>query len=112
MATVYRARDLRLERDVALKLLASDLKDDPAYVSRFVQEAKLSARLRHPNLVEAFDVALSDANELYIVMELLDGKSLGSVIGKEGLVCPGMRSLERCSRSSSFGAEGSRHSPS
>ncbi len=88
MATVYRARDLRLERDVAVKLLASDLKDDPAYVSRFVQEAKLSARLRHPNLVEVFDVALSDDNELYIVMELLDGKSLGSVIGKEGLALP------------------------
>ena len=88
MATVYRARDLRLERDVAVKLLASDLKDDPAYVSRFVQEAKLSARLRHPNLVEVFDVALSDENELYIVMELLDGKSLGSVVGKEGLALP------------------------
>jgi serine/threonine protein kinase len=88
MATVYRARDLRLERDVAVKLLASDRKDDPAYVRRFVQEAKLSARLRHPNLVEVFDVALSDENELYLVMELLDGRSLGSVIGKDGLALP------------------------
>ncbi len=88
MATVYRAWDSRLERDVAVKVLASDLKDDPAYVARFVQEAKLSAKLRHPNLVEVFDVALSDENELYLVMELLDGKSLGSLIGENGLALP------------------------
>ena len=85
MAQVYRARDLRLERDVAVKVLASDLKSDPSYVKRFVQEAKLSAKVRHPNLVEVFDVALSEGEGVYLVMELLAGKSLGALIGTRGL---------------------------
>jgi len=78
MATVYRARDLRLERDVAVKLLAYDLQGDPVYLQRFEKEAKLSAQLRHPNLVEVFDVAVSSDDEQYLVMELLQGESLSA----------------------------------
>jgi len=85
MAQVYRARDTRLERDVAVKVLSSDLKSDPAYVARFVQEAKLSAQVRHPNLVEVFDVALSADQDAYLVMELLDGRSLASTLAPTGL---------------------------
>lgn len=78
MATVYRARDTRLERDVAVKVLAADLQADPLYHERFAKEAKLSAQLRHPNLVEVFDVALSGEDERYLVMELLRGEGLGA----------------------------------
>lgn len=85
MAKVYRAHDVHLERDVAVKLLAADLKDDPSYVARFVQEAKLSAKVRHPNLVEVFDVAISDGREPYLVMELLEGTSLASAIDEAGM---------------------------
>lgn len=78
MAAVYRARDTRLERDVAVKLLARDLQADPVYHQRFEREAKLSAQLRHPNLIEVFDVALSGDEDRYLVMELLHGERLGA----------------------------------
>ncbi len=86
MASVYRARDERLERDVAVKVLSTDGKTDPTYAARFQQEAKLSARLRHPGLVEVFDVGVSDQEgTLFLVMELLEGTILGDFVGKDGL---------------------------
>lgn len=86
MASVYRARDERLERDVAVKVLSTDGKSDPTYSARFQQEAKLSARLRHPGLVEVFDVGMSDQDgTLFLVMELLEGTSLADFVGEEGI---------------------------
>ena len=86
MASVYRARDERLEREVAVKVLSTDGKSDPTYAARFQQEAKLSAQLRHPGLVEVFDVGMAaEEGSLYLVMELLEGAILGEFVGKEGL---------------------------
>lgn len=86
MASVYRARDQRLEREVAVKVLSTDGKSDPTYAARFQQEAKLSAQLRHPGLVEVFDVGMADQEgTLFLVMELLEGTILGEFVGKEGL---------------------------
>lgn len=86
MASVYRARDLRLERDVAVKVLSTDGNSDPTYAARFQQEAKLSARLRHPALVEVFDVGVSDQDgALFLVMELLEGTVLADFVGEEGI---------------------------
>lgn len=86
MASVYRARDERLERDVAVKVLSTDGRTDPTYAARFQQEAKLSARLRHPALVEVFDVGMSDQEgALFLVMELLEGTVLAEFVGEEGL---------------------------
>jgi eukaryotic-like serine/threonine-protein kinase len=58
MATVYRARDERLKRDVALKVIAERLAHDPPFVRRFRQEAELCARLAHPNIVAILDAAV------------------------------------------------------
>ena len=56
MSTVHLALDLRLERQVAVKLLAEHLADDPAFVSRFQREAQAAARLIHPNVVQVFEL--------------------------------------------------------
>ncbi|HLP22712.1 MAG TPA: Stk1 family PASTA domain-containing Ser/Thr kinase [Microbacteriaceae bacterium] len=88
MATVYRARDLRLNRDVALKLLHSDLARQPPFRIRFRQEAQAAARLTHPNVVRVFDAGEShDSREdgavwPFIAMELVEGELLSSVISR------------------------------
>ena len=71
MARVYRARDERLERDVAIKVLAPPYSDDPAFAERFLGEARAAASLSHPSLVHVYDSG-SDGPAHYIVMELLD----------------------------------------
>ena len=71
MSTVYRARDVRLDRDVAVKVLASPYADDPSFTSRFLDEARAAASLSHPSLVHVYDSG-SDGASHFIVMELLD----------------------------------------
>jgi eukaryotic-like serine/threonine-protein kinase len=71
MARVYRARDDRLERDVAIKVLSSPYADDPAFTERFLAEARAAASLSHPSLVHVYDSG-SDGASHFIVMELLD----------------------------------------
>jgi serine/threonine-protein kinase len=75
MARVYRAYHPKLDRYVAIKVLRSDLVEDPTFLSRFRQEAQSVAALRHPNIIQVFDFDVEE--ELYyMVMELLDGDSL------------------------------------
>ena len=84
MATVYRARDLRLDRDVAVKVLAQPYANDPAFASRFLDEARAAASLSHPSLVHVYDSG-SDGAAHYIVMELLDRhRTLRDVLDTEG----------------------------
>ena len=71
MARVYRARDARLERDVAVKVLAPPYSDDVAFTERFLGEARAAASLSHPSLVHVYDSG-SDGAAHFIVMELLD----------------------------------------
>ncbi|MBE2221724.1 MAG: serine/threonine protein kinase [Anaerolineae bacterium] len=75
MARVYRAYHAKLDRYVAVKVLRSDLVDDPMFLSRFKQEAQAVAALRHPNIIQVFDFDVED-DLYYMVMELLDGDSL------------------------------------
>jgi serine/threonine protein kinase len=76
MATVYRARDRRLGRDVAVKVIHRHLRDDKEIATRFVREARAVAKLHHPNIVEVFDVSEADELERYLVVELVRGASL------------------------------------
>ncbi len=76
MATVYRAYDQRLQRIVALKILHEHLSSDSDLRRRFEQEAKLAARIDHPNVVRIYDIGINNQGQLFIVSEFIDGKSL------------------------------------
>ena len=75
MGEVYRARDPRLDRDVAIKVLPTAFAQDPDRLARFEREGKAVAALSHPNILAIFDVG-SESGHAYAVMELLDGESL------------------------------------
>jgi len=80
MGEVYRARDTRLDRDVAIKVLPERLAADPAALSRFEREAKAVAALSHPNILAIHDVGV-EAGMAYSVTELLEGETLRERIG-------------------------------
>src|SRR5580692_10816978 len=75
MGEVYRARDSRLDRDVAVKVLPEHLSHNPQALARFVRETKAVAALSHPNLLAIFDTGAENGIS-YAVTELLDGESL------------------------------------
>jgi serine/threonine protein kinase len=80
MGEVYRARDTKLDRDVAVKVLPSHLADNPAALARFEREAKAVAALSHPNILAIFDFG-SERGTAYAVTELLDGETLREKVG-------------------------------
>jgi serine/threonine-protein kinase len=85
MSTVQLAFDRRLERDVAVKLLAEHLADDPQFVSRFRREALAAAQLVHPNIVQVFDFGLDEqSGRHYIVMEYIRGQSGAEILRDQG----------------------------
>ena len=87
MSTVHRALDLRLERPVAVKLLAEHLADEPAFVSRFQREAQAAARLVHPNIVQVFDSGRDErTGQYFIVMEYIEGSSGAEILREQGWV--------------------------
>ena len=89
MATVQLAFDTRLERNVAVKLLAEHLADDSSFVSRFRREALAAARLVHPNVVQVFDFGLDDdTHRNFIVMEYVDGHSCAELLRDRGTLPP------------------------
>jgi len=83
MANVYLARDIILDRNVAVKVLRGDLAEDDKFVRRFQREAIAASSLNHPNIVEVYDVG-EDDGKYFIVMEYVDGKTLKSLIKKRG----------------------------
>ena len=87
MATIYRATDTQLGRDVALKLLRPEYLRDPDFASRFRQEAQAAASLSHPNVVTVYDFG-EDPSGPYIVMELVDGEDLATILRRSGALPP------------------------
>lgn len=83
MANVYLAWDTILEREVAVKVLRGDLAGDEKFVRRFQREANSASSLRHPNIVEMYDVG-EDNGKYFIVMEYVNGRTLKSLIKKRG----------------------------
>src|SRR5580765_4586668 len=75
MGAVYRARDARLDRDVAIKVLAESLTRDEGATARFEREAVSVAKLSHPNILSIFEFA-HDGDTAFVVMELVDGETL------------------------------------
>jgi Tol biopolymer transport system component len=84
MGEVYRAKDTRLERTVAIKVLPADKVADPERKQRFIQEAQAASALTHPNIVTLHDIATADGTN-YLVMEYVPGKSLDKMISQKGL---------------------------
>jgi eukaryotic-like serine/threonine-protein kinase len=85
MSTVQLAFDQRLERYVAVKLLAEHLADDPTFVSRFRREALAAARLVHPNIVQVFDFGFDEnQHQHFIVMEHVSGNSCAELLREHG----------------------------
>jgi serine/threonine-protein kinase len=83
MGTVYLAEQISLERQVALKVLSKDLANKPAFVQRFQREARLMAKLDHPNILRCFDVG-TVAGHHYLSMEFVDGGSVEGWLKKLG----------------------------
>ena len=81
MAFVYKARDMQLERFVAIKTLKPNYVNQETFVDRFKREAKTAANLNHPNIVQIFDWGIED--EPYFVMEYIEGNTLTSIIAKK-----------------------------
>jgi serine/threonine-protein kinase len=88
MATVYRAHDGRLGRDVAVKVLHPHLRGSSEIAHRFSVEAKAVAKLRHPNIVEVYDVSSADEDEQYLVVEFLRGVTLRRLLAELGPLPP------------------------
>src|SRR5690348_5421983 len=80
MAEVHRGRDIRLGRDVAIKVLRPDLARDPSFLNRFRREAQAAAGLNHPSIVAVYDTGedhTPDGSSVpYIVMEFVEGRTL------------------------------------
>jgi YVTN family beta-propeller protein len=87
MGIVYRAADLRLGRNVALKLLAPELTRDERFRSRFLTESRLAASIDHAGIVPIYEAGDSDG-QLYIAMRYVDGTDLGSLLRREGPLEP------------------------
>ncbi|MBI2389395.1 MAG: serine/threonine protein kinase [Deltaproteobacteria bacterium] len=79
MGAVYRARQKSLRRAVAIKVLRTELLDDPTYAARFKREANAASQLDHPNLMRVIDFG-EDGDLLYIAMELIDGRPLSAIM--------------------------------
>ncbi len=84
MGVVYLARQLNLDRPVALKVLSDEMASDEAFVLAFFREARAAAALNHPNIVQAFDAGVAPQNVYYFVMELIDGTNLEVYTAENG----------------------------
>ena len=80
MGEVYKAKDLKLGRDVAIKVLREDLASDPERLRRFEQEARAASSLNHPNIVTIYDIGEHEGTR-YIAMEYVEGKTLREMLG-------------------------------
>src|SRR5713101_2035345 len=85
MATIYRGRDLRMDRVVAIKVLREVYNTDAKFVARFQQEAKAASALQHPNIVQVYDYGQAAGN-YYIVMELVEGTDLRRYLRGRGVL--------------------------
>ena len=88
MGVVYRARELELDRVVALKLIAPELVEDPGIRERFLKEARTAAAIEHPNVVPVYAAGERDGS-LYLVMRFIQGDDLRTLVLRDGPLAPG-----------------------
>jgi eukaryotic-like serine/threonine-protein kinase len=102
MGRVYLARDTRLNREVALKILSPERISNPRAIARFQREARVGAQLQHENLVRIYDFGES-SGRYYLVMEYIEGKTIGTLIAEQGQMPPA--TAVRLVRQIAFGLE-------
>ena len=85
MATIYRSRDMRMDRVVAIKVLRDVYSTEPKFVKRFQREAQAASTLQHPNIVQVYDYGQANGN-YYIVMELIEGIDLRRYLRRRGVL--------------------------
>ena len=88
MGVVYKATQLSLNREVALKILAKKYAEDKTFIQMFVEEARAAAAMNHPNIVQAYDVGKAK-DTYYFSMEFMSGGSVQDVLAREGRIVPG-----------------------
>ncbi len=88
MGVVYKAKQLNLERFVALKILSDELAKDADFVERFFREARAAASLSHPNIVQVYDAGSAEGGIYYFAMELIEGETLETKIFRDGVISP------------------------
>src|SRR5215470_1017082 len=88
MGVVYRARQISVDRTVAIKVLNAQVAQDPQWVGRFINEAKACSKLQHPNTVRLIDFGQTRDGLLFMAMEFLDGMSLRTAIDRGGRMAP------------------------
>lgn len=89
MATLWRAMDEQLDREVAVKLLRPQFGNDPGFAARFKQEARSAGSLSHPNIVSVYDYGTdAETGGQFIVMQLIDGEDLAAILHKNGPLEP------------------------
>ena len=88
MGAVFKARQIHMDREVALKVIHRKLCQDDKQVQRFEQEARTSSKLNHPNSIRVFDYGKSEDGRLFMAMEFLRGRTLGRLIADEGPLEP------------------------
>src|SRR5215470_17234169 len=87
MGEVYRARDTRLDRTVAIKILPTHLSDSPEFKQRFEREARAISSLNHPHICHLYDIGSHDGTD-FLVMEFLDGETLADRLRKGAMPLP------------------------
>jgi serine/threonine-protein kinase len=102
MGRVYLARDTRLNRRVALKILSPERMNNPRAIARFQREARVGAQLQHENLVRIYDEGEANG-KCYLVMEYIEGKTIGAIIAENGPIPPA--SAARLARQVALGLE-------
>src|SRR5262249_17866305 len=85
IGTVYKARDLKLERDVAVKFLAPGIAGDASHKARYVREAKAASTLDHPSICTIHEISETEDGQLFIVMAYCRGQSLRALVEKRQL---------------------------
>src|SRR4051794_36665340 len=97
VAEVHRGRDIRLGRDVAIKVLRADLARDPSFINRFRREGQAAAGLNHPSVVSVYDTGEDPGpdgtSQPYIVMEYVEGRTLRDILKTQGRM-PVRRAME------------------
>src|SRR4029453_11303233 len=88
MGAVYQAADLRLQRNVAIKVMLGSMFGDPQALRRFEREARMSARLNHPNIIAVYDYGAVGSEGAYLVLELVAAITLRSEVVQRGKIDP------------------------